>query len=241
MIKKLRHIAIIMDGNGRWAKSNNRPRIFGHSEGVNRVKDIVNYSVDNNIEFLSLYTFSSQNWSRPKIEIKGLMKLIISTVDSYIEELIDNNVKINIIGDVSRLPLNVSSKLDEAVERTSMNNKLTLNLAINYGAKEEILRAVKLISREILDSSINLDEINESLVESKLYTSSQPDPDLLIRTGGESRLSNFLLWQLAYSEIIINTKYWPDYGPEDLSNDIEEYMKRERRFGKISEQIISSN
>ena len=241
MIKKLRHIAIIMDGNGRWAKSNNRPRIFGHSEGVNRVKDIVNYSVDNNIEFLSLYTFSSQNWSRPKIEIKGLMKLIISTVDSYIEELIDNNVKINIIGDVSRLPLNVSSKLDEAVERTSMNNKLTLNLAINYGAKEEILRAVKLISREILDSSINLDEINESLVESKLYTSSQPDPDLLIRTGGESRLSNFLLWQLAYSEIIINTKYWPDYGPEDLSNDIKEYMKRERRFGKISEQIISSN
>ncbi len=241
MIKKLRHIAIIMDGNGRWAKSNNRPRIFGHSEGVNRVKDIVNYSVDNNIEFLSLYTFSSQNWSRPKIEIKGLMKLIISTVDSYIEELIDNNVKINIIGDVSRLPLNVSSKLDEAVERTSMNNKLTLNLAINYGAKEEILRAVKLIAREISDSSINLDEINEGLVESKLYTSSQPDPDLLIRTGGESRLSNFLLWQLAYSEIIINTKYWPDYGPEDLSNDIEEYMKRERRFGKISEQIISSN
>ena len=241
MRKKLRHIAIIMDGNGRWAKSNNRPRIFGHSEGVNRVKDIVNYSVDNNIEFLSLYTFSSQNWSRPKIEIKGLMKLIISTVDSYIEELIDNNVKINIIGDITRLPLNVSSKLDEAVERTSMNNKLTLNLAINYGAKEEILRAVKLIAGEILDSSINLDEINEGLVESKLYTSSQPDPDLLIRTGGESRLSNFLLWQLAYSEIIINTKYWPDYGPEDLSNDIEEYMKRERRFGKISEQIISSN
>ena len=241
MIKKLRHIAIIMDGNGRWAKSNNRPRIFGHSEGVNRVKDIVNYSVDNNIEFLALYAFSSQNWYRHKIEIKGLMKLIISTVDSYIEELIDNNVKINIIGDVSRLPLNVSSKLDEAVERTSMNNKLTLNLAINYGAKEEILRAVKLISREILDSSINLDEINESLVESKLYTSSQPDPDLLIRTGGESRLSNFLLWQLAYSEIIINTKYWPDYGPEDLSNDIEEYMKRERMFGKISDQIISSN
>ena len=241
MRKKLRHIAIIMDGNGRWAKSNNRPRIFGHSEGVNRVKDIVNYSVDNNIEFLSLYTFSSQNWSRPKIEIKGLMKLIISTVDSYIEELIDNNVKINIIGDITRLPLNVSSKLDEAVERTSMNNKLTLNLAINYGAKEEILRAVKLIAGEILDSSINLDEINEGLVESKLYTSSQPDPDLLIRTGGESRLSNFLLWQLAYSEIIINTKYWPDYGSEDLSKDIEEYMKRERRFGKISEQIISSN
>ena len=241
MTKKLRHIAIIMDGNGRWAKSNNRPRIFGHSEGVNRVKDIVNYSVDNNIEFLSLYTFSSQNWSRPKIEIKGLMKLIISTVDSYIEELIDNNVKINIIGDASRLPLNVSSKLDEAVERTSMNNKLTLNLAINYGAKEEILRAIKLIATEISDSSINLDEINEGLVESKLYTSSQPDPDLLIRTGGEFRLSNFLLWQLAYSEIIINTKYWPDYGPEDLSNDIEEYMKRERRFGKISEQIISSN
>ncbi len=241
MGKKLRHIAIIMDGNGRWAKLNNRPRIFGHSEGVKRVRDIVNYSVNNDIEFLSLYTFSSENWSRPKIEIKGLMKLIISTVDSYIEELIDNNVKINIIGDTSKLPLDVFSKLDEAMERTSMNNKLTLNLAINYGAKEEILRAVKLIAEGVLDLSINLDEIDEELVESKLYTSSQPNPDLLIRTGRESRLSNFLLWQLAYSEIIISSKYWPDYSPEDLSKDIKEYMKRERRFGKISEQIINSN
>jgi len=241
MGKKLRHIAIIMDGNGRWAKLNNRPRIFGHSEGVKRVRDIVNYSVNNDIEFLSLYTFSSENWSRPKIEIKGLMKLIISTVDSYIEELIDNNVKINIIGDTSKLPLDVFSKLDEAMERTSMNNKLTLNLAINYGAKEEILRAVKLIAEGVLDLSINLDEIDEKLVESKLYTSSQPNPDLLIRTGRESRLSNFLLWQLAYSEIIISSKYWPDYSPEDLSKDIKEYMKRERRFGKISEQIINSN
>tara|TARA_B100000959_G_C14901713_1_gene591225 strand:- start:360 stop:1079 length:720 start_codon:yes stop_codon:yes gene_type:complete len=238
-MKKIpKHIAIIMDGNGRWAKSNNKPRIFGHKSGIRRVKEIVQYSINNDIEILSLYTFSSENWSRPKLEIKGLMRLIILTVDDYINKLMDNNVQVRILGDTSKLPLKVANKLNEAVDITSKNDKLTLNLAINYGSKEEILRAVKLISKDLMNNNINFDDIDAKLLESKLYTHSQPDPDLLIRTGGESRLSNFLLWQLAYSEIVINDKYWPDYSAEDLSDDIQEYMKRERRFGKISEQII---
>ena len=239
MSKTPKHIAIIMDGNGRWAKLRNRPRISGHREGINRVREIVNYSVNNNIDFLSLYTFSSENWLRPKLEIKALMKLIILTIDAYIDELIDNNVQIRLIGDISKLPLNVSEKLNEAVVKTSMNDKLILNLAINYGAKEEILRAVRLIVKDVKNNNIAIPDIDEQLMESKLYTHNQPNPDLLIRTGGESRISNFLLWQLAYSEIIINDKYWPDYKAEDLSDDINKYMKRERRFGRISEQIIS--
>ena len=239
MQKRPRHIAIIMDGNGRWAKLSNKPRIFGHREGINRVREIVDYAANNDIDFLSLYTFSSENWSRPKLEIKALMKLIVLTIDNYIDELVDNNVQVKIIGDVSGLPSDVSNKLKEAVAKTSMNNKLTLNLAINYGAQEEILRAVRLIVKDINNNNISASDINNKLLESKLYTSSQPNPDLLIRTGGEFRISNFLLWQLAYSEIIINDKYWPDYKAEDLSNDIKVYMQRERRFGKISEQITS--
>ena len=230
-----KHIAIIMDGNGRWAKSNNKPRIFGHKSGIKRVKEIIRYCLNNDIDILSLYTFSSENWFRPKLEIKGLMKLMILTVDDYINELIDNNVRVRILGNISKLPIKVANKLNEAVDLTSKNNKLSLNLAINYGSKEEILRAIKLISNDLINNNINIDDIDEKLLESKLYTHSQPNPDLLIRTGGEFRLSNFLLWQLAYSEIIINDKYWPDYSSKDLSKDIEQYMKRERRFGKISE------
>ena len=230
-----KHIAIIMDGNGRWAKLNNKPRIFGHKSGIKRVKEIIRYCLNNDIDTLSLYTFSSENWFRPKLEIKGLMKLMILTVDDYINELIDNNVRVRILGNISKLPIKVANKLNEAVDLTSKNNKLSLNLAINYGSKEEILRAIKLISNDLINNNINIDDIDEKLLESKLYTHSQPNPDLLIRTGGEFRLSNFLLWQLAYSEIIINDKYWPDYSSKDLSKDIEQYMKRERRFGKISE------
>jgi len=234
-----KHIAIIMDGNGRWAKSNNKPRIFGHKSGIKRVKEIISYCLSNHIEILSLYTFSSENWLRPKLEIKGLMELMIFTVNDYISELIDNNVQVRILGDISKLPIKVSNKLNEAVELTSNNNKLCLNLAINYGSRQEMLRAIKLISNDLINNNININDIDEKLLESKLYTHSQSDPDLLIRTGGEFRLSNFLLWQSAYSEIIVNNKYWPDYSSEDLSKDINEYMKRERRFGKISEQITN--
>ena len=237
-LKEPEHIAIIMDGNGRWAKVNNRPRIFGHKAGVNRVNEIVEYCVKNkSIKVLTLYTFSSENWLRPKLEVKGLMNLIIKTVNNELNNLISNGVKVKIIGDISNLPILVKDKLEQAMIDTKNNDKLTLNLAINYGSKQEILNGVKLIIKDIINSKIKLEDIDVDLFESKLYTYPDPDPDILIRTGGEFRLSNFLLWQLAYSEIIVNDKFWPDYKQEDFVKDIDSFMNRERRFGKISEQI----
>ncbi len=238
MSKYPNHIAIIMDGNGRWAKQKNKPRIFGHKIGVKRVREVVEFCRNNeDINILTLYTFSSENWMRPKLEIKGLMTLIKTTIDSQIKDLIKNGIRIQIIGEISSLPKSVLNKLNESMELTKDNNKLILNLAINYGSRSEIINAIKIISREVVNKNINLDDINENLLNQKLYTYPSPSPDLLIRTGGEFRLSNFLLWQLAYSEIIINKKYWPDYKTSDLELDIKEYTFRERRFGKISEQI----
>ena len=238
MSKYPNHIAIIMDGNGRWAKQKNKPRIFGHKIGVERVREVVEFCRNNeDINILTLYTFSSENWMRPKLEIKGLMTLIKTTIDSQIKDLIKNGIRIQIIGEISSLPKSVLNKLNESMELTKDNNKLILNLAINYGSRSEIINAIKIISREVVNKNINLDDINENLLNQKLYTYPSPSPDLLIRTGGEFRLSNFLLWQLAYSEIIINKKYWPDYKISDLELDINEYTFRERRFGKISEQI----
>ena len=237
-LKEPEHIAIIMDGNGRWAKANNRPRIFGHKAGVNRVNKIVEYCVKNeSIKILTLYTFSSENWLRPKLEVKGLMNLIIKTVNNELNNLISNGVKVKIIGDISNLPILVKDKLEQAMIDTKNNDKLTLNLAINYGSKQEILNGVKLIIKDIINSKIKLEDIDIDLFESKLYTYPDPEPDILIRTGGDFRLSNFLLWQLAYSEIIVNDKFWPDYKQEDFVKDIDNFMNRERRFGKISEQI----
>ena len=237
-LKEPKHIAIIMDGNGRWAKENSKPRIFGHKMGVNRVNEIVEYCVKNNsIKILTLYTFSSENWLRPKLEVKGLMNLIIATVNKELNNLIDNGVKVKIIGDISNLPKLVGNKLNEAMELTKNNDKLILNLAINYGSKQEILNGIKLISKDIINNKINIEDIDINLFESKLYTYPAPSPDILIRTGGEFRLSNFLLWQLAYSEIIVSNKFWPDYSQKDFINDINNFMSRERRFGKISEQI----
>ena len=234
------HIAIIMDGNGRWAKEKNKARIYGHKIGVSRVRELVEFCRDNkDIGLLTLYTFSSENWLRPKLEINGLMKLIKTTIENQIEDLVENGIKIRIIGDISTLPNSVREKLIESMELTKDNDKLILNLAINYGSRSEIINAVKIISTKVKNNDISIDEISEEELSENLYTYPNPNPDLLIRTGGESRLSNFLLWQLAYSEIIINDKYWPDYSHKDLSKDIEEYMKRERRFGKISEQIVN--
>tara|TARA_B100001123_G_scaffold160440_1_gene185355 strand:+ start:246 stop:971 length:726 start_codon:yes stop_codon:yes gene_type:complete len=236
--KELKHVAIIMDGNGRWAKANNKARLFGHKAGVKRVNEIVEYCINNStIEILTLYTFSSENWSRPKIEVSGLMNLIISTIDKEIKNLIDNGVKINIIGDVVKLPKLVRNKLNEAIEKTINNDKLILNLAINYGSKQEIINAINLILKDYQKNNICLEDLSMDLFESKLYTYPFPDPDVLIRTGGEFRISNFLLWQLAYSEIIINKNFWPDYRQEDFENDLKIYFNRERRFGKTSEQL----
>jgi len=232
------HIAIIMDGNGRWAKQKNKPRIYGHRTGVNRVRELVKFCRNNkDIEFLTLYTFSSENWLRPKLEISGLMRLIKTTIENQIEDLIKNGIKIRIIGDISSLPHSVREKLIESMELTKDNDKLILNLAINYGSRSEIINAIKIISTKVKNNEISIDEISEEQLGENLYTHPSPNPDLLIRTGGESRLSNFLLWQLAYSEIIINNKYWPDYRVSDLEFDIGQYITRERRFGKTSEQI----
>ena len=238
MSKYPNHIAIIMDGNGRWANQKNKPRIFGHRMGVQRVREIVKFCRNSEyIDILTLYTFSSENWMRPKLEIKTLMNLIKSTINNQLDDLIKNGIKIKIIGEISSLPTSVYNKLNESMALTKDNNKLLLYLAINYGSRNEIINAVKAISKEIINNNIKIDDINEDFLEQKLYTYPSPSPDLLIRTGGEHRLSNFLLWQLAYSEIIINKKYWPDYKISDLKNDIEKYILRERRFGKISEQI----
>ena len=233
-----KHIAIIMDGNGRWAKANNKARIFGHMAGVKRVNEIVEYCVNNEcIKILTLYTFSSENWLRPKLEVMGLMNLIISTINKQQNILIKNGVKVRIIGDISKLPKLVKDRLQETVRETRDNNKLILNLAINYGSKQEILNGIKLILKDLMNNKIKLEDVNIDLFETKLYTYPEPNPDILIRTGGEFRLSNFLLWQLAYSEIIINKIFWPDYSQIDFINDINKFMKRERRFGIISEQI----
>ena len=238
MSKYPNHIAIIMDGNGRWANQKNKPRIFGHRMGVQRVREIVKFCRNSEyIDILTLYTFSSENWMRPKLEIKTLMNLIKTTINNQLDDLIKNGIKIKIIGEISSLPTSVCSKLNESMALTKDNNKLLLYLAINYGSRNEIINAVKAISKEVMNNNIKIDDINEDFLEQKLYTYPSPSPDLLIRTGGEHRLSNFLLWQLAYSEIIINKKYWPDYKISDLKNDIEKYILRERRFGKIIEQI----
>ena len=234
------HIAIIMDGNGRWAKEKNKARIYGHKIGGNRVRELVEFCRnDKDIGFLTLYTFSSENWLRPKLEINGLMKLIKTTIENQIEDLVKNGIKIRIIGDISTLPNSVREKLIESMELTKDNDKLILNLAINYGSRTEIINAVKIISTKVKNNDISINEISEQELSENLYTYPNPNPDLLIRTGGESRLSNFLLWQLAYSEIIINNKYWPDYRVSDLEFDIEQYITVERRFGKTSEQINS--
>tara|TARA_Y100000590_G_scaffold268638_1_gene301715 strand:- start:94 stop:753 length:660 start_codon:yes stop_codon:yes gene_type:complete len=217
---------------------NNKPRIFGHKAGVKRVNEIVEYCVKNDtIEVLTLYTFSSENWLRPKLEVNGLMKLIVATINNELNNLIKNGVKVKIIGDISNLPKAVKDKLNEVMEKTTENDKLILNLAINYGSKQEIVNAIKFISEDMINNKIELKDIDIDLFESKLYTYPLSDPDMLIRTGGEFRLSNFLLWQLAYSEIIVNNKFWPDYKKEDFISDINNFMNRERRFGKISEQI----
>ena len=238
MKKYPRHIAIIMDGNGRWAKNKNKPRIFGHKRGVDRVRDIVEFCRNTSyVKFLTLYTFSSENWMRPKLEINALMKLIETTINEQIDDLVSNGIQIRIIGDIESLPKFVYSKLLQAIDLTKNNDKLVLNLAINYGSRNEIINAVKIISKKVKNNEILIDDIDEDLFNDKLYTSLCPYPDLLIRTGGESRLSNFLLWQLAYSEIIVNDSFWPDYKVENLKFDINKFSIKERRFGKTSEQI----
>ena len=230
-----------MDGNGRWANAKGLPRIAGHREGVRTVRKITEICSELDVQFLTLYTFSSENWNRPITEVSALMKLLVSSLRREVKELMKNNIRFTAIGDIDELDENVQNELLDAIQKTKNNTGLNLNLALSYGSRKEILSAVKLLSEKIVAGEINSEQINESLFSQMLYTKDIPDPDLLIRTGGEFRISNFLLWQIAYTEIHVTKTYWPAFGKKELTDAIFDYQNRERRFGKISEQLKVNN
>lgn len=227
------HIAIIMDGNGRWAKERNLPRTMGHKAGVETVRIILKEAARLGVKNLTLYTFSTENWGRPKDEVGTLMKLISTYLNSELKEINESDVRLNILGDMSRLPKECREALNDAIELTKNNKRINLNLALNYGGRDEIVRATKLIARDIKNNKIKEEDINESTIEKYLYTNGIPDPDLIIRPSGEQRLSNFLLWQCAYSEFWYSNINWPDFKEEDLRKAIADYQNRDRRFGKV--------
>jgi undecaprenyl diphosphate synthase len=232
-----KHIAIIMDGNGRWAKEQGQDRLFGHSHGVESVREALKSSTEIGVEYLTLYAFSTENWNRPKEEVDGLMELLVQTISNEVASLNENGVRLISIGDKTQLPESCQIELKNAIEKTSKNDKITLNLALNYSAKWEILEAVKAIASEVKDNNVQIDQINESLFESKLTTNKIPDPELLIRTSGEKRVSNFLLWQIAYSEFYFLDIFWPQFRKQHLFEAVYNYQNRERRFGMVSEQL----
>jgi len=225
------HVAIIMDGNGRWARQRGLPRIVGHRAGVKSVQEVIRCAKESGIKVLTLYAFSTENWKRPKNEVSALFKLLEKYIDSQADSLVRNNIRLSVIGRLEGLPESVQDKLKRVMDRTKDNTALVLNLALNYGAKIEIVDAVRAIVKDCVSGRIKLEEIGEKSFSDYLYTSGLPDPDLLIRTSGEMRLSNFLLWQIAYSELYISKKLWPDFKGKDLLKAIEEYQKRQRRYG----------
>lgn len=231
------HVAIIMDGNGRWAKKQGNQRIFGHQNGVESVRQTVEAAGELGIQYLTLYAFSKENWCRPKQEIDALMNLMVSTIDSETETLMKNNVRLVIIGDISSLPENVQSKLSRIISITAKNTGLNLVIALSYSSKWEIANATKQIALDVQSKVLEIDDINEKTVCRYLTTQQIPDPELLIRTGGEFRISNFLLWQIAYTELYFTNTLWPDFRKENLYEAIIDYQKRERRFGRTTEQI----
>lgn len=232
-----KHIAIIMDGNGRWAKKRGLPRVAGHRKGVEAVRNVVEACSELGIAVLTLYTFSTENWNRPEEEVSALMKLLLRTLEKEIEDLDKNNVKLMTIGELDRLQRGTAEGLRAGVARTAKNTGLILNLALSYGSREEIVHAVRRIAREVKQERIDPDAIDSGVISNSLYTAGLPDPDLLIRTSGELRLSNFLLWQLAYTELFTTEVYWPDFQKKHLYEAISSYQKRERRFGMVSEQL----
>ena len=234
-----KHIAIIMDGNGRWASLKNLPRAAGHKEGINSVREIVRVCGEIGVSYLTLYTFSSENWSRPRTEVSAIMKLLLSTIKKEIRNLDDNNVKLSAIGSLDELPKETLKNILDGVEMTKSNSGLNLILALSYGSRQELIRAIKRISKRIGESNLEIDNINEDVLSEELYTAGTPDPDLIIRTGGEHRLSNFLLWQSAYSELLISETFWPDFRESELLNSILDYQNRQRRFGQTDEQLKS--
>jgi undecaprenyl diphosphate synthase len=227
-----KHIAIIMDGNGRWAKERGYERIYGHQNGVVSVKETTEAAAETGIDYLTLYAFSTENWGRPQKEVEALMELLVDTIEKETPTLNKNNVRLLTIGDLSRLPLNARGKLKRCIDETAKNTGLSLVLALSYSSRWEIVNAVKTIGKELLDGKIRVEEIDEQAFSDALTTKSIPDPDLMIRTSGEERISNFLLWQLAYSELYFTKKHWPDFRKEDFYQAIVDYQNRERRFGK---------
>jgi len=227
------HVAVIMDGNGRWAKKIGKERFFGHNTGVNSVRDTIEASIDMGIKNLTLYVFSMENWKRPKAEVKALMHLLFSSINGELENLNKNNIKLNVIGKKDLLPKVTKKRLETAVEETNKNNGLNLNLAISYGSKQEIIEAVKSISEKVKKNIISLENIDENIINDHLYTRNLDNVDLLIRTGGEIRVSNFLLWQISYAELFFLELLWPDFKKRHFYEAIVEYQKRARRFGKI--------
>ncbi|MDP3312030.1 isoprenyl transferase [Lutibacter sp.] len=235
------HIAIIMDGNGRWAQSKGQPRIFGHKNGVNSVREVIEGCGEIGINYLTLYAFSTENWKRPKIEVKTLMSLLVSSLKKELKSLQKNNIKLNTIGNLNDLPEKAQKELSEVIKKTENNTALTLTLALSYGSRDEIVNVIKNLSKKVVNNELGVEEINENVINNHLYTFSLPDVDFLIRTSGEKRISNFLLWQIAYAELYFTDTFWPDFRKEHLFNAILEYQNRERRFGKTSEQIEKIN
>ena len=235
-----KHIAIIMDGNGRWANDRNLPRYEGHRTGVERAREAVRTCAEIGIPYLTLYAFSKENWSRPKEEVNFLMKLLSNYLDGEVKELQKNNVRFRMIGRSNELPVEVQKRIRRNTEMTKDNTGLTLSLALSYSSRTEIVDAVRAIATEVAAGRLSCDEINERTVSNCLYTKGVPDPDLLIRTSGELRLSNFMLWQMSYTEIYITEKNWPDFKREDLLQAIEAYKTRERRFGAASDLVAKS-
>ena len=230
-----------MDGNGRWANTRGLPRIAGHREGVRTVRKITEICGELDVHVLTLYTFSSENWNRPATEVSALMKLLVSSLRREVKDLMKNNVRFTVIGNINELEHNVQNELLDAIHKTKNNTGLNLNLALSYGSRQEIICAVKKLIDKVSEGDLNVEEIDESLFSKLLYTRDIPDPDLLIRTGGEFRISNFLLWQIAYTEIHVTDIFWPSFGKKELTEAIYEYQNRERRFGKISEQLKVNN
>lgn len=233
-----RHIAVIMDGNGRWAKKQGYfSRIKGHENGVTALRDLTTASAELGISYLTVYAFSSENWSRPKREVNALMSLLVSTLSDELPTLQKNGIKLSAIGDLKNLPKKAFKELHEVIAATQTNNHLELTLALSYSSKSEIIHAVKDIAKDVKAGKVSPEDISEGMFEQYLYTRNLPDPDLLIRTSGEYRISNYLLWQIAYAELYFSDTLWPDFTKEDLYKAIESYQKRERRFGKTSEQL----
>ncbi len=232
-----RHVAVIMDGNGRWAKEHGKPRIFGHRNGVKAVREITEAAAEIGVPYLTLYAFSTENWNRPALEVNALMDILVTTIREELETMNKNNIRLGMIGDANRLPAQTRKALLEGIENTRNNTRMTLTLALNYSSRWELTQAMRKVAQLAAEGKVRPEDISEEMVSSWLTTANMPDPELLIRTSGEHRISNFLLWQIAYAELYFSNVYWPDFEREDFYQAIVDFQHRERRFGKISEQL----